>query len=616
MNNVKKALERVLLRVQKPARYIGGEPGSIVKDPSSVGLRFAFCFPDLYEVGMSHLGMKILYSLMNEREDMWCERVFAPDADFEEILRSGGIPLYGLESLDPLTEFDIIGFTLQYELSFPTILNMLDLAGLPVRSDQREALTPLVVAGGPCACNPEPLADFIDLFLLGEGEEMNIELALCLMEAKKQGLSKEAFLRRAAQIEGVYVPSLYDVAYGEDGTLASVTPQEGVPPRVKKRIVKDFDKVYYPENFVVPFIQTVHDRAMVEVLRGCVRGCRFCQAGFIYRPLREKTPQTINRSAKALCDSTGYDEVSLTSLSTSDLTTLEPLLNDMLEWTEKDSVNIALPSLRVDNFSKALLDRIASVRKSSLTFAPEAGTQRMRDVINKNVTEEEVLRTCRTAFEGGYTSVKLYFMLGLPTETDQDVAAIVELAQKVVDLFYHLPNRPKGKSVSVTASVSCFVPKPFTPFQFEPQDRGEELRRKQRILLDTVKTKSRKISVKYHDNVTSRLEAALARGDRRLCAVIEDAWRSGAKLDGWDEHFSMARWEAAAQKNGVDFDFYACRRRDYGELLPWDHLDYGVSKRFLIAEHQKALESAPTPNCREKCSGCGANALLGGTCFG
>ncbi len=608
-----KKFEELLLSVQKPGRYSGGEPGSVIKDKENVDVRFAFCFPDTYEIGMSHLGMKILYSQFNSRDDIWCERVFAPWLDFEEVMRRENIPLFAIESRDPIKEFDFIGFTLQYEMAYTNVLNMLDLAGVPLRTKDRHGLSPLVVAGGPCACNPEPLADFVDIFFLGEGEEVDLEVIDLYKEFKKKGGNKEDFLKAAAKIEGVYVPSLYTVDYNADGTVSATVNDKEAPKTVQKRIIKDLDKVFYPDNFVVPLIEIVHDRVVEEVFRGCIRGCRFCQAGFIYRPVREKSAETVNKQAKCLCENTGYDEISLSSLSTSDYREIEPLLNEMLDWTEKSHVSLALPSLRIDNFSEELLEKINHVRKSGLTFAPEAGTQRLRDVINKNVTEEEIINTCKTAFEGGYTAVKLYFMLGLPTETDEDLKGIADLGQKIVDTFYSLPNKPKGKSVSVSISVSTFVPKPFTPFQFEPQIREDEIRRRQEFLKNSIKT--RKISLSYHDSSTSFLEGVLARGDRRLGAVIEKAFKSGCRFDSWSECFKLETWLDAFEECEIDPAFYANRERDFGEITPWEHLDYGVTKEFLIRENRTAHSEITTPNCREKCAGCGANCYGEGVCF-
>lgn len=609
---MRKEIEKILQYVQKPARYSGGELNSVIKDPERVSLRYAFCFPDLYEIGMSHLGMKILYSLVNSREEYWCERVFAPDSDMEEQMRKNNIELFALESEDPIKSFDIVGFTLMYELSYTNVLNMLDLAGIPLKSADRQSLTPIICCGGPCACNPEPIADFVDLVFLGDGEESTLQVLDLLNACKKNGESKTDFLKKAKEIQGVYVPSFYEDSYNEDGTLKELKPLYGAPEKVKKAVVSDMDKCFYPDKFVVPFISIVHDRAVEEIFRGCIRGCRFCQAGFTYRPIREKSVETINRQAKALIDSTGYDELSLCSLSTSDHSCVNEMLSSLIDWTEKDKINLSLPSLRVDNFSDELVEKLNRVRKSGLTFAPEAGTQRLRDVINKNVTEEEVLSTCKKAFDNGWTSVKLYFMMGLPTETTEDIEGIADLAMQVVHTFYKNPARQKGTGVQVSVSCASFIPKPFTPFQWEAEDSMESLKAKQKHLLESIP--SRKVKVSYHETPTSLLEGVLARGDRRLCRVLLDAYRLGCKFDSWDDRFRFDAWMKAFEMNGIDPYFYTQRKREFSELLPWDHLDFGVSKKFLENENKKAHENKTTPHCRMKCAGCGANMLNGGHC--
>lgn len=609
---IKKEVEKILQYVQKPARYVGGELNSVIKDADKVDIRYAFCFPDIYEIGMSHLGMKILYGLVNDREDSWCERVFAPDVDMEEQMRKHNVPLFALESGDYIKDFDMIGFTLMYELCYTNVLNMLDLAGIPLFSKDRTELAPIICVGGPCACNPEPIADFVDIVFLGDGEESTNAVIDLLKECKKNGASKQEFLLKAKDITGVYVPSFYKDSYNDDGTLKELVPINDAPEKVKKSIVSDMNKCYYPKEFVVPFISIVHDRAVEEIFRGCIRGCRFCQAGFIYRPIREKSVETINAQSKALIESTGYDELSLCSLSTSDHSQVNEMLTSLIDWTVKDKINLSLPSLRVDNFSDELVDKLNKVRKSGLTFAPEAGTQRLRDVINKNVTEEEVIKTCTKAFDNGWTTVKLYFMMGLPTETMEDIEGIANLGMEVIHAFYNNPNRQKGTGLQVNISCSSFIPKPFTPFQWEPEDTMESLKAKQKHLLESIPSK--KIKVSYHETPTSLLEGVLARGDRRLSAVLYSAYKKGCKFDSWDEHFKFDAWMEAFEENNLDPYFYTQRRRDFSEVLPWDHLDYGISRKFLERENIKAHENETTPHCRIQCAGCGANKLNGGHC--
>lgn len=600
-------LERILPNVQKPARYTGGELNEIIKDKRGVKLRMAFCFPDVYEIGMSNLGMRILYGVINNEPDIWCERVFAPWGDMAEAMREQGIPLYALESGDPVSEFDVLGFSIGYEMAYCTVLDMLDMAGLPLRSADRPNLVPLVFAGGTSCCNPEPMAPFMDLMVLGEGEEVDVEVLRLFQKARDEGWNKRDFLLEAAKIQGVYVPSLYEPVYSADGTLSEMRCLPGAPEKVTKRIIADLDSVYYPTNPIVPSTEIVHDRVNVELFRGCVRGCRFCQAGYVYRPIRAKKPETVIRQGIESIKNTGSQEATLLSLSSSDYRCLSKACDGLLEYCEPRNVSLSLPSLRADNFSMELMSRLQKVRRGGLTFAPEAGTQRLRDVINKNVTEEDLLHTCRIAFEGGWNGIKLYFMLGLPTETDEDVVGIADLAAQVLHVWRESsPNKQRG--VRITVSTSCFVPKPHSPFQWEAQVTREEYRRRVNLLRDSITAKN--VTYNWHDPDTSFVEAVLSRGDRRVGDAIEAVWRRGGRMEAWSDYFSFKRWMDAFDECGVDPDFYATRERAEDEVLPWCCVDMGVRTSLLLRERRRAYSAQLSPDCRAACSACGAQDLL------